>query len=194
MNPLNQALRLGRSMAEFLSRRFDPELLAACTIVGGSLRSDRSADIDVVVDQAFWEKTDGKMPIKGKFSMTNGFGGQVWSIQRELENTMMVKLDIWPLHKNWCFTQPGVGPVCIDVMVQHTFLNVQGISYRPSTDVIVESGFSNAMSSRVLEIQYEPVPEKALLYSLRKAASLISREKFLVGRRLREMLESECPR
>jgi len=100
-----------------------------------------------------------------------------------------VILDIWPLDET--FELKHFDRVQIQDVPKHAFLDIEAIAVEISSGAgksrqIVEHGFTKAVLSKTIDINYEPnpFPELCLIKAIRMAASL----KFLIGRGLMDYI------
>jgi hypothetical protein len=76
-------------------------------------------------------------------------------------------IDLWPLSQTWAFREYGLPCGGFADLPKTTFLNVEAVAARLPSEVgrprkIYESGFFQAISTRVLDINLEPNPYPAL--------------------------------
>lgn len=113
-------------------------------------------DIDIVVDDAFWEEFN-KAAAAHK-PRANRFGGLKFSLHG-------TSVDAWPIAKTWTFANGLSRPTAVTQLPETTFLNIESVVamvWHPEEPWVFQKGFYRAMESRTLEIQNFNNPHPAL--------------------------------
>lgn len=136
------------------------ENLLAAYFFGGVCRdcwnSQEPRDIDVVVDDGFWEtflKKLGNIPTR-----TNRFGGLKLTLHG-------MNVDLWMASNTWAFQHSGTNLRSPTVLPETTFLNIESVValiWHPEEPWVFQKGFFRAMESQTLEIQNPENPSPAL--------------------------------
>lgn len=128
-------------------------------IFGGVLRdlvfygpAKRPRDVDIVVDCSSEQLRSWLSDFSYK---TTRFGG--FKLEFKKWN-----FDIWPLEDTWAFATGHMAPT-FDNLPKTTFFNIEGIAAQLNTTpgrkrTLYSFGFANAISSRILDINFEPNP------------------------------------
>lgn len=119
-------------------------------IVGGAVRdwylSKAPRDIDIIVDCS-----DSQLENVLRQSKKNKFGGFKLTLNK-------VEFDIWSLCSTWAFNNDSKFAKNMETVPETVFLNLDAITFCPSTGVVLDKGFTQAIESRMLDTVYQPNP------------------------------------
>ena len=148
--------------------------------------SKRPRDVDIVVDCPFQELSSALASYAVQRTRFGGFkiAFGKWSF------------DIWSLRNTWAFANGYMDPT-FDNLPKTTFFNVEAIAAQFNTSPrkrrsLYSFGFSEAISSRVLDINFEPnpFPQLCIIRGLVTAA----RHRFLLSPRLANYILEQASR
>src|ERR1700733_11911919 len=134
-------------------------------VFGGVLRdltlfgnSEVPRDVDIVV--ADTNARDLERVFEDLIHERNRFGGL------RLRTTGWM-IDIWALRDTWAFREHLKEPASFDNLVQTTFLNVEAVAAEIPTQLgrprpIYSGGFFESVTSKVLDVNFEPNPHPGL--------------------------------
>jgi hypothetical protein len=128
-------------------------------VFGGVLRdlalygpAERPRDVDIVVDCSSYELAAWLSAFPAQRTRFGGFRVRIhkWNF------------DIWALHDTWAFTTSDMVPT-FENLPKTTFFNIEGIAAQLNTTprqkrALYSFGFADAISSKILDINFEPNP------------------------------------
>lgn len=128
-------------------------------VFGGVLRdlalygpAERPRDVDIVVNCSPSELSTWLSPFPSQRTRFGGFRVRLhkWNF------------DIWTLRETWAFTTSNMEPT-FENLPKTTFFNIEGIAAQLNTTprqrrAVYSFGFADAISSKILDINFEPNP------------------------------------
>jgi hypothetical protein len=149
--PWKEDLRL--IVEVFRERKWD------AVVFGGVLRdlalygpSERPRDVDIVANCSSSELSTWLSSFPVERTRFGGFRVRIhkWNF------------DIWTLHETWAFTTGSMKPT-FENLPRTTFFNIEGIAAQLNAApghkrALYSSGFAEAISSKILDINFEPNP------------------------------------
>lgn len=151
-------------------------------VFGGVLRdlalygpAERPRDVDIVVNCSSYELSTWLSAFPSERTRFGGFRVRLhkWNF------------DIWTLRETWAFTTSNMEPT-FENLPKTTFFNIEGIAAQLNTAprqrrAVYSFGFADAISSKILDINFEPNPfpqlciVRGLLTAVRHRLQLSSR-------------------
>ena len=128
-------------------------------VFGGVLRdlalygpSERPRDVDIVVNCSSYELSTWLSAFPSQRTRFGGFRVRLhkWNF------------DIWTLRETWAFTASDMEPT-FENLPKTTFFNIEGVAAQLNTAprqkrAVYSFGFADAISSKILDINFEPNP------------------------------------
>jgi hypothetical protein len=159
--------------------------LGPTAIFGGALRDwtlgKPPRDIDIVLDCPSKE-----LEFLNSFKAEkNRFGGYYLKVGG-------TDFDIWNLESTWAIKNDSKFEKKLEVLPKTSFFNMDAITYRLDTKSFQDEGFTQAVTSRTLDIVYEPNPFPFLCVS--KALIALSRYDFVPSANLKRYCDDQISR
>ena len=142
------------------NRSFTPYLVGGAIRDIVLLKTKRFRDIDVIVEKA------KKQDLEELFSVyevdRNSFGGM--RLYRTAPSKERIAIDIWALEDTWALRHTSQVPT-IQRFLKTPFLNIDAVAAKPNRSnkwQIYDRGFTEAVRTKTIGINYEPNPDPLL--------------------------------
>lgn len=159
--------------------------LGPSLVFGGAVRDwivgKTPRDIDIVIDCNI-----KNLSILDRYKgVKNKFGGYKLLVEG-------IEFDIWSLENTWALKNDTKFEKKLATIPFTAFLNLDAIAYRLDSQEIYENGFQRAMTSKVLDIMYEPNPYPFLCVS--KALCALSKYDLSASDNLKRYVDEQKSR
>ena len=159
--------------------------LGPSLVFGGAVRDwivgKTPRDIDIVIDCS----TKSLSLLDRYKGVKNKFGGYKLQVDG-------IEFDIWSLENTWALKNDAKFEKKLATIPFTAFLNLDAIAYRLDSQEIYENGFQRAMTSKLLDIMYEPNPYPYLCVS--KALCALSKYELSASDNLKRYVEEQKSR